>query len=183
MKKVFSDKSKIVELWIEQTQDFAGTPLSVVRDSNIKCRKLFFIKDTIYSYRESYPLAKLVGDKIFIKEETYSRTTSNHRFIIFRVGTIKNKKIMLSDDLKTPNLRDRRLEIALKKLINSRISSKYYIAEINHFTENNEDDLITKSKFPILFNEKHKKLKEMLFSQDKEVFKLAVKIIKQQKLL
>ena len=36
-----------------------------MRDSNIKCRKLFFIKDTIYSYRESYPLAKLVGDKIF----------------------------------------------------------------------------------------------------------------------
>lgn len=183
MKKVFSDKSKIVELWIEQTQDFAGTPLSVVRDSNIKRRKLFFIKDTIYSYRESYPLAKLVGDKIFIKEETYSRTTSNHRFIIFRVGTIKNKKIMFSDDLKTPNLRDKKLKTALEKLISSITLSKYYTSEINFFIENNEDDLITKSKFPILFDKKHNKLKEMLFSPDKETFKLAVKIIKQQKLL
>ena len=183
MKKVFSDKEKIVELWLDQTQDFAGTPLSVVRDSNIKCRKLFFIKDTIYSYRESYPLAKLVEDKIFIREENYSNTTRSHRYVICKIGMINNKKIILSDNLKTPNLRDKRIEIALKKLINSRVWSNGYTSEINFYLENNEDNLITKPKFPILFNEKHNKLKEMLFSQDKEIFKLAVKIIKQQKLL
>jgi hypothetical protein len=55
MKTIFSDKSKIIELWIEQKQDFAGTPLSVIRDSNIKQRRLFFKGDIIYSYRESYP--------------------------------------------------------------------------------------------------------------------------------
>ena len=42
---------------------------------------------------------------------------------------------------------------------------------------------ITKSKFPILFNKEHDKLKQMLFSSDYETFNLARKIIKQQKLI
>jgi hypothetical protein len=183
MKTIYSDKSKIIELWIEQKQDFAGTPLSVIRDSNIKQRRLFFKGDTIYSYRESYPLARLLGDKIYLREENYSRTTSKQKFYIFRGAEKYNKKIIFSDDLKNANIKDKNLQIALEKLLKTRKWHYWYISTITGLLANNENNLITKSKFPLLFDEKHEKVKQMLFSQDNETVNLAIKIIKQEKLI
>jgi hypothetical protein len=183
MKTIFSDKSKIIELWIEQKQDFAGTPLSVIRDSNIKQRRLFFKGDTIYSYRESYPLAKLIGDKIYLKEEYYSRTTSIQKLCIQTKALKYNKKIIFSDDLKNANLFNKRLQIVLEKLLKARLWKNHYIYAIINLTATDDGNLITKSKFPLLFDEKHEKVKQMLFSKDSEIVNLAIKIIKQEKLI
>jgi|LakMenE01Jun11ns_1017448.scaffolds.fasta_scaffold9933819_7 hypothetical protein len=183
MKTIFSDKSKIIDLWIEQKQDFAGTPLSVITDSSIKQRRLFFKGDTIYSYRESYPLARLLGDKIYLREENYSRTTSKQKLCIQSRALKYNKKIIFSDDLKNENIKDKKLQIALEKLLKARLWKDYYIYAISNLIANNENNLITKSKFPLLFDEKHEKVKQMLFSQDNETVNLAIKIIKQEKLI
>lgn len=183
MKTIFSDKSKIIDLWIEQKQDFAGTPLSVIRDSSIKQRRLFFKGDTIYSYRESYPLARLLGDKIYLKEENYSATTGKQKFYIFRGAEKYNKKIIFSDDLKNANFKDEKLQIALKKLLKARKWGDYYTSTITDLIANNEDNLITKYKFPLLFDNRYEKVKQMLFSKDKEIINLAIKIIKQEKLI
>ena len=68
MKKVFNNIDDVSKLFIAQTQDFAGTPYTYIQGQG-KGRRFYFKGDTIYSYRDSYPLARIVEDKLFIKEE------------------------------------------------------------------------------------------------------------------
>lgn len=64
--------NEIAHLWAHQTQDSARNP----GNSNF-----YFRGKTIYSYRDSYPIATLFGEnneKVFFRLSSYSNTTSKH---------------------------------------------------------------------------------------------------------
>lgn len=179
MKTVFNNIHDISKLFIEQSQDFAGTPYVWI-DGIGKTRRFYFKKDTIYSYRDSYPLAKIKGNNLYIKEETYSRTTSKHKYSLYRFANKLN--IIKSNDLITPNSGDSFVQRQLKKIINSKRYNYIHSQFLLNFIKLGLQP-VTKPKFPILFDKEHEKLRQMFFSEDKETFNLAKKIIKQKKLI
>lgn len=61
--------SEIAHLWAHQTQDSARNPGS---------GNFYFKGKTIYSYRDSYPIATLYKDIVFFRLDSYSNTTSKH---------------------------------------------------------------------------------------------------------
>jgi hypothetical protein len=179
MKKVFNNINDVSKLFIAQSQDFAGTPYVYIQGQG-KGRRFYFKGDTIYSYRDSYPLAKIKGNSLYIKEENYSKTTSKHKCSLLRF--CNSLHVIKSNDLVTPNSGNPYIEKMLNKIFNSKKysyeNSQYLLSFINLNLQP-----ITESKFPLLFDKKHEKLKQMFFSKDKEIFNLAKKIIKQQKLI
>ena len=181
MKKVFRNINYIAKLFVKQEQPEAMTPLTYIQNKG-KGRRFYFKGDTAYSYRDSFPLARIKGNTIFIKDFCPSQTTKKHRLAIIVAAEDSGKSIIYSDDLKTPMLLDRRIEKVLKLLLNTRkkvFGNQIWMQEILDM----KDYPITESKFPILFDEKHNKLKQMLFSSDYETFDLARKIIKKEKLV
>ena len=179
MKKVFNNIDDVSKLFIAQTQDFAGTPYTYIQGQG-KGRRFYFKGDTIYSYRDSYPLARIVEDKLFIKEENYSNTTAKHKNSVLR--ECNNINVLVSEDLKKPMNIDNIIEKNLKILLNSR-KNEFLHKNILIKWLSVKDYPITKSKFPLLFDEKHEKLRDMFFSNDIETFNMAKKIIKNQKLI
>ena len=179
MKKVFNDVNLVAQLFVKQEQYEAMTPLVHIQGRG-KGRRLYFKGDTAYSYRDSFPLARIEGDKLYVKDFCPSITTKKHRRIICNCAS--NYKVIHSDDLKSPICGDVNMKTCFKKLLNAR-EWRYYFQKA--ITRAIDDGIypITKSKFPILFNKEHDKLKQMLFSSDYETFNLARKIIKQQKLI
>lgn len=180
-RKVFKNIAYIAELFIKQEQYEAMTPLEYIQYRG-KGRRFYFRGDTCYSYRDSFPLARIKGDTVYVKNFCPSVTTKKQRNHIAGIAGYYDKTVIYSDDLKTPLCLDLEIELNLDKLMRSRKWSGYYKTKI---TEALESAIypITKSKFPLLFDKKHEKVKQMLFSEDWETFNLARKIIKQQKLI
>jgi hypothetical protein len=181
MKKVFNNIDDVSKLFIAQTQDFAGTPYTYIQGQG-KGRRFYFKGDTIYSYRDSYPLARIVGNTVFIKPMEYSNTTKKHNRSVSNVILNSFNYIIRSDDLKTPNSYDEFLETEIKKTLNSRKSGFLHRSKVSRIMLQTHQP-ITESKFPLLFDKKHKKLRDMFFSEDIEIFNMAKKIIKNQKLI
>lgn len=182
MKKVFNDIDHIARLFVRQEQPEAMTPLCHIQNQG-KGRRFYFKGDTAYSYRDDFPLARREGNKIYVKDFCPSNTTKKHRTAIMNKATHYNMDIIYSDDLKTPRSNDRYVEKGLKGLINSK---KGYLSNgilLSLALRDRNIYKITESKFPLLFDEKHDKLKQMLFSSDYETFDLARKIIKKEKLV
>lgn len=179
MKKVFNNINDVAKLFIAQTQEFAGTPVTYIEGRG-KSRRFYFKGDTIYSYRDTYPLAKIIDNMLYIKEENYSATTNKHKWCILR--NCNDIIVIQSEDLCNPNSNDKTVKKMLYQVFNAK---KYFIDKRNILqnTLNNKLQPITESKFPLLFDKKHKKLKQMFFSNDIEVFNLSKKLIKQQKLI
>lgn len=179
MKKVFNNIDDISRLFLAQIQDFAGTPYTHINGRG-KGRRFYFKGNTIYSYRDNYPLAKIVENKLFIIETPYSTTTAKHRTSVIRA--CDNLEMVLSNDFKKGINIDHIIEKLLKLIFNTKKYSSRYKDNLNNWLKNTNQP-ITKSKFPLLFDEKHKKLKQMFFSNDFETFNLAKQIIKQEKLI
>lgn len=179
MKKVFNSIHDVSKLFIAQTQDFAGTPYTYIQGQG-KGRRFYFKGDTIYSYRDSYPLARIVGDTIYIRYNCYSITTKKHRNCLLYIP--KRQNFIYSDDLKNPICMDFAVEERLKKLMNMRKYINVHKDLLKRIL-NDVNYPITKSKFPLLFDKKHEKLRDMFFSEDIETFNMAKKIIKNQKLI
>lgn len=63
---------EVAHLWAHGTQETARNPQ----------HNLYFTGDTIYSYRDSYPIARRVSTKtgvvVLVQEDTYSNTTARH---------------------------------------------------------------------------------------------------------
>jgi hypothetical protein len=72
MKKVFNDISTLAHLWANKTQSEARNSIG----------SLYYHNDTIYSYRNSFPIGKHVErngiHKVLITLRTYSNTTAKH---------------------------------------------------------------------------------------------------------
>jgi hypothetical protein len=179
MKKVFNNIDDVSKLFIAQTQDFAGTPYTYIQGQG-KGRRFYFKGDTIYSYRDSYPLARIVGSKLFIIETPYSTTTAKHKSSILR--TCNNLQIIISDDFKKGININHIIDKNLKLIFNAKKYSKLHRISLESWLKS-IDYSITKSKFPLLFDKKHEKLRDMFFSEDIEIFNMAKKIIKNQKLI
>lgn len=181
MKKVFRNVAHIAELFITQKQDQAMTPLEYIQYRG-KGRRFYFRGDTCYSYRDSFPLARIKGDTVYVKNFCPSVTTKKQRNHIAGIAGYYDKTVIYSDDLKTPLCLDLEIELNLDKLMRAKKWSDYYKRNIVDALRKTIYP-ITKSKFPLLFDKKHEKVKQMLFSNDPEIFNLAKKIIKQQKLV
>ena len=182
MKKVFRNKTSIAEIFVLQSQNFAGTPKVNIEGIG-KGRRFYFKKDTCYSYRDSYPLAKMKNGVLWIRENIYvSQTTKVHRQYLLNAARLFKKQIISSENLKTINMLDDRISKFLKKAMSAKMHGIGF-ARHAHEISNLDEKLITKSEFPLLFDEKHNKLKLMFLSRDKETFNLARKIIKKQKLI
>lgn len=180
-RKVFNDIATIATLFIRQERDEAMTPLTYIQGRG-KGRRFYFRGNTCYSYRDSFPLVRIDGDIVYVKDFCPSLTTKKHKAVIVIVAESLNKNIIYSEDLKTPVCLDLRLKRNLDKLMRARKWASYYKIDIDMLLKDSIYP-ITKSKFPLLFNKKHEKVKQMLFSEDWETFNLARKIIKQQKLI
>jgi len=181
MKKVFRNVAHIAELFITQKQDQAMTPLEYIQGRG-KGRRFYFSGDTCYSYRDSFPLARIEGKKVYVKDFCPSITTKKQRRYVLINADHFNKQIIYSNDLKTPISFDSKIKKDLDKLMRAKKWSDYYKRNIVDALRKTIYP-ITKSKFPLLFDKKHEKVKQMLFSNDPEIFNLAKKIIKQQKLV
>jgi len=181
MKKIFNDIDDVSKLFLAQTQYFAGTPLTYIQGQG-KGRRFYFKGDTIYSYRDSYPLAKIVGNSVYLKPPEYSNTTKKHNVSVYNALRNSGKLLIISDNLKTPNYYDNLLKSKLISALNSRKQGFLYKHSIQVIVKQTIQP-ITKSNFPLLFDKKHNKLKQMFFSNDIETFNMAKKIIKQQKLI
>ena len=179
MKKVFNNIDNVSKLFIAQTQDFAGTPYTYIQGQG-KGRRFYFKGDTIYSYRDSYPLAKIVGNKLFIIETPYSTTTAKHKSSVLRA--CHNLEMILSNDFKKGININHIIEKKLKLIFNAKKYSETHKYILKGWLKNINYS-ITKSKFPLLFDKKHEKLRDMFFSEDIETFNMAKKIIKNQKLI
>ena len=179
MKKVFNSIDDVSKLFIAQTQDFAGTPYTHI-DGRGKGRRFYFKGNTIYSYRDNYPLAKIVENKLFVIETPYSITTAKHRTSVIRA--CDNLEMVLSNDFKKGINIDHVIKKLLKLIFNTKKYYSTYKDNLNDWLKNT-DYSFTKSKFPLLFDKKHNKLKQMFFSNDVETFNLAKQLIKQEKLI
>lgn len=180
-RKVFKHIGDIADMFIRQEQNEAMTPLDFIRGLGVG-RRFYFRGNTCYSYRDSFPLARIDGNRVYVRDFCPSITTKKHRDYVVRIAINYGKQVIYSDDLKTPVCLDLEIEQSLNKLMRSREWSGYYKTRINSALEKTIYP-ITKSKFPLLFDKKHEKVKQMLFSEDWETFNLARKIIKQQKLI
>lgn len=180
-RKVFNNINHIAMLFLKQKQYEAMTPLVYIQGKG-KGRRFYFKGDTCYSYRDSFPLARIEGKNLYVKDFCPSNTTKKHRRVICYYALDYDYSIIYSDDLKTPICLDLEIKRNLEKLMKAKSWARYYKTKIKEVIEETIYS-ITKSKFPILFDEKHKKLRQMLFSNDFETFNLARKIIKQQKLI
>ncbi|MEW6770127.1 MAG: hypothetical protein AB1330_01860 [Bacillota bacterium] len=73
MRKVFSNNKGVIETWFKQCQEFGRN----------RSRSLYFKNDTIYSYGEHYPLARLIcGDGkrfVLVNCDESTVTTASHR--------------------------------------------------------------------------------------------------------
>lgn len=179
MKKVFNNIDDVSKLFIAQTQDFAGTPYTYIQGQG-KGRRFYFKGDTIYSYRDSYPLAKIINGVVFIKEQTYSNTTNKHKNSVLRA--CNDILVIQSDNLKKANSNNFNIERKLGIILNATKNAFNYRKSLVRMLKDKHQP-ITKSKFPLLFDEKHEKLRDMFFSEDIETFNMAKKIIKNQKLI
>lgn len=85
MKKVFTNSREVLKLWTKQSQ------------SEARCKNVFFVGDTVYSYGYHYELGRIVtfnGIKVaLINDSGYSVTTSKHiswaRFAASSVGIVQ----------------------------------------------------------------------------------------------
>lgn len=71
--------TEIAHLWFHQTQDSARNPQ----------RNLYFNGSTIYSYRDSYPIGRLVSNAqgergVLVQENKYGNTTARHIGLVRR---------------------------------------------------------------------------------------------------
>lgn len=78
-KKTIYPTHEIAHLWAHQTQPYASN----------QQRNFYFKDDTIFSYRDDWPLAKLVSNKagalaVLVNTERYSSTTSGHLSMVER---------------------------------------------------------------------------------------------------
>jgi len=182
MKTVFNNKNEIAYKFVLQFPNFAGTPKVNIEGIG-KGRRFYFKGDTCYSYRDSYPLAKMKNGIMWIRENIYvSKTTKVHRQYLLNAAKLYRKQIINSDDLETVNMLDGKIAEYLKKAMRAKMYGIGYALHA-HQVSNLDEKLITKSKFPLFFNKEHEKLKLMFLSRDKETFNLARKIIKEQKLI
>jgi len=181
MKKVFSRINEVASLFVTQAQEEAMTPLCNIEGIG-KGRRFYFKGDTAYSYRDDFPLAKIKNGEIYIKNTCPSNTTKKHRrAILYQIGW---QRIIFSNDLKNPISYDNTIKGTFKRLMYAKKNSIIcHYKDVITQNINQERYPITKSKFPLLFDEKHEKVKKMFFSNDRETFNLAKKIIKQQKLI
>lgn len=180
MRKVF-DIDTVMDMFVLQTTNEAMTPLCDIRGRG-KARRFYFKGDTAYSYGNHFPLARMDGDKMYIKDKAPSRTTRKHMNRLVAYAKSYSKEVIFSNDLQTPRMLDETIELYLKKFLNAKSRSKFYAKYvIAIFSKDTE--LITKSKFPLLFEEEHQKLRTMMVSEDKEIIDLAKKIIRKQKLI
>lgn len=176
MKHIHINKEKIIDLWLEQKQDYASNPE----------KNFYFKKNTIYSYRDSFPIAKIVKKVILITTKTCSQTTSKH---ISKVSNAINQNLNfdlhLSDDMIKPNFYDKTILEYLKLLHKSKSKYNYNtVSLLNKTVEKaTKEKLITKKKFPMFFDEKYNKIKIMILSQDVETTKLGINLAIELKLL
>lgn len=182
MKTVFKDIDHIAHIFVRQLQKEAKTPLDNIQGRG-KGRRFYFRGNTCYSYRDDYPLAKVVGEQLWIRGHDYSISTKRQKRAIINQASIKKMEIIFSDDLKKPNLFDDPIKKLLNKAMNALMYGRHYINHIRTLIKENNRNLITFSKFPLLFDKKYNNLKQMLYSNDVETFNLARKIIKEQKLI
>lgn len=181
-KKVYNNIYDIAEIFVKGDKPEAMTPLCNILNRG-KGRRFWFKGNIAYSYSDSFPLARKEGNTIFVKDFCPSNTTKKHKSTIVDKAIYYDMVIIFSDDLKTPISIDRYIERELKRLLNMRKKIVYGVNTVLIDLLSSKKYPVTKSKFPLLFDKEHEKLKEMLLSDDYEIFNLARKIIKQKKLV
>lgn len=175
MKTVFKNYQELSEAFICQEQDIGRTPEN----------RMSFKGNVMYSY--STPVAKITRFRgrtvLLITKNKYSNTTSKQIGALVRV-CVDDWKIMYSYDLETPCLYDNDIIARMKKLSNARTYKKGHSNILQSLLSvARYEKLLTESKFPLFFDKKHEKIKQMLFSNDEEVIALGIKLAKKQELL
>ena len=89
MKRVF-DTDMVAHIWANQSQDEARNPQ----------RNFYFRGDTIFSYRDSFPIARIIKRKgrecVLITNDTYSNTTTRHCQLVRRA--VRGKPVFTVPD-------------------------------------------------------------------------------------
>lgn len=180
MGKVY-DIDKVMELFIFQQAEEAMTPLCEIRGIG-KSRRFYFKGDTAYSYGVHFPIAKMREGVLFLKAKGPSRTTVKHIRMLAGLAKCCEIKVIYSDDLESARTFDDSIQMYLNKFLNARTRGRFYIRYVLKLGEDKQYP-ITKSRFPLLFDEKHEKLRTMMLSKDKEIVDLVKKIIRKEKLI
>ena len=180
MRKVH-DIHTVIELFVLQSIEEAMTPLCEIRGIG-KGRRFYFKGDTAYSYGKHFPVARMVGDTMLLRGTYDTKTTRKHIRLLADCGRLLRKEVVYSDDLQSPKSLDTLIQTNLYRFLNSRTIASFYASHLLKTIVSTKYP-ITKSKFPLLFDEKHEKLRTMMLSKDKEIVDLVKKIIRKEKLI
>jgi hypothetical protein len=177
MKHVF-DTDMVAHIWANQSQEDARNPQG----------NFYFRGDTIFSYRDSFPVARIIKRKgrecILITNDTYSSTTSRHCWLVRRavsgkpVFTVPNRTLAPGryydykahewQDSRSPhdanlNWYKHQVEEGIQKLIKGRDKDRHLTALEYSVNEANEycEFFGLKRRFEVPANVDKESLREM----------------------